>query len=862
KTIMLGVKNNSTTNQFAEIWFNELRVSDFDNKGGWAAVIGADANFADFANVSLTGRMETKGFGTLEQRVNERNQEETRLYDVVTSVNLGKVLPKDWGLQIPMNYAISEEFRDPKYDPQYQDVLFDDAKDINPNSKEAQDYTKRTSVSFLNVRKDKSTSKKRDTRFYDIENISASIAYNEMTHTSYEVQKYIDQNVRASIHYNHSFKPWVIEPLKKVSFLNSSKYLKLFQDINVNFIPTSISLNSGIIRSYNEQLSRSLIEGLPQLPTLTQRHFMFDWDYSVNYNLTKSLQFTFRAVNNYLYDEFNPDDDIKLFDKFFTVGRPKQYHQTLNGTYKIPLQKIPILDFISANYTYTADFDWQASSAYFQEQLGNTIQNANTHNLSLDLDMNKFYQTIGITPANTRRTIQTGVTDTKNNEWLNSFKNILTSVKKARLSYSENNGTLLPGYVPEIGFLGRDNYSGSLAPTLGFVFGSQIDIRNMAIEKGWLLSRNVSDPYYNKTYSQTHFEKMDVSVDIRPNNSLDIELLANKIYTSNLSQQLDVVNGVLDSQAPISEFGNFSTSFLMIGTAFKDYDQLFEDFKNNRTIIAERLSIQANLTTTDGFGFNSQQVMLPAFLAAYGGQSASSVKLSPFRNVPMPNWKINFKGLMQVKWFKDNFRSFTVSHSYRSLYSITNFSNNNQYSENTAYINKDISGNFYNKLLLSNVNLIEEFSPLIKVDVRMQNSLSFKGEIKKDRAISLNFNNNTVTQVKGLEYVVGVGYRIKDVQMRFRIADEQTNIKGDLNLKLDVSLRDNITLIRSINEENDQITGGQRLLSLKFLADYALSKNLTGSLYFDQNASSYAISTTFPRKSIGAGISVRYLIGN
>ncbi|MDO9261700.1 MAG: cell surface protein SprA [Flavobacteriaceae bacterium] len=860
KTMMLGVKNNSTTNQFAEIWFNELRVSDFDNQGGWAAVIGADANFADFANVSLTGRMETKGFGTLEQRVNERNQKETKLYDVVTSVNLGKVLPKDWGLQIPMNYARSEEFRDPKYDPQYQDVLFEDAKDINPNSNKAQDHTKRTSFSFLNVRKEKSSEKQKSNKFYDIENISASYAFNEMTNTSYEVQKYLDQNLRASLNYNHSFKPWELEPLKKATFLNS-KYLKLIQDFNVNFVPTSISLNSGIIRSYNEQLSRSLIEGLPQLPTLTQRHFMFDWDYSVNYNLTKSLQFTFRAVNNYLYDDFDPDQEIKIFDKFFTIGRPKQYHQTLNGTYKIPLQKLPLVDFVTANYTYTADFDWQASSSYFQEQLGNTIQNANTHNLSVDLDMNKFYRNIGLTSVKKSKNPQNTAAKSTN-EWFNSVKNVLTAVKKARLSYSENNGTLLPGYVPEIGFLGRDNYSGSMAPTLGFVFGSQIDIRNMAIEKGWLLSRDITDPYYNKTYSQTHFEKLDVSVDIKPNNSLDIELLANKIYTSNRSQQLDIVNNVLDANAPVTEFGNFSSSFLMIGTAFKNYDQLFDDFKNNRTTISERLAAKANLPTTDGFGVNSQQVMLPAFLAAYAGQTADGVKLSAFRDVPMPNWKVNYKGFMQYKWFKDHFRSFTISHSYRSLYSITNFSNNLQYQESTAYINKDISGNFYNKLLLSNVNLIEEFSPLIKIDMRMQNSLSFKGEIRKDRAVTLNFNNNTVMQVKGLEYVFGVGYRIKDVQMRFRIADEQTNVKGDINLKLDVSLRDNITLIRSINEQNDQITGGQRLLSLKFLADYALSKNLTSSFYFDQNASSYALSTSFPRKSIGAGISVRYIIGN
>ena len=115
---------------------------------------------------------------------------------------------------------------------------------------------------------------------------------------------------------------------------------------------------------------------------------MFDWDYAIGYNLTKSLQFNFRATNNNIYDDFFATDDIRLFDNFFTTGRPDHYHQSLNGTYKIPLNKIPFLEFVNADYAYTADFDWQASSQSYVDKVGNVIQNANTHILGFDLDFN------------------------------------------------------------------------------------------------------------------------------------------------------------------------------------------------------------------------------------------------------------------------------------------------------------------------------------------------------------------------------------------------------------------------------------------------------------------------------------------
>lgn len=875
KTIMLGVQNISNFNQSAEVWFNEMRVAQFDNEGGWAAVVSADANFADFADVAVTGRMETKGFGGIEQRVNERSQEDTKLYDIVTNVNVGQLLPKKWGIKLPLNYSISEEFRDPKYDPQYQDVLFDDAKEINPNSNKSRDYTKRRSISLINVRKNYNPNATKNQHFYNIENLSVSYAYNETYHKDYNVEKYIDQNVRASANYNYSFEPFNIEPFKTWEALNS-KYFKFLKDFNVNLMPSTISVNSNIIRSYNEQLSRSLIEGLPELPTLKQRNFMFDWDYNIGYNLTKSLQFNFRAANNYIYDDFSASDDIQLFDNFFAVGRPDHYHQTLNGTYKLPLDKFLFLDFIKSDYAYTADFDWQASSQSYVDRIGNIIQNANTHTFGVDIDFNKFYKTVGVdkllisksdedkiqnqtmpktVSANTKKTKTVGAKIGK------GFYNVLTAVKKARINYTENNGTFLPGYIPQIGFLGRDNYGGNLAPTFGFVFGSQIDIRQRAVENGWLLSRDINDPYYNKTYSKTHLNKLDFLINAEPLSDLDVELRGNKTYSRNISQQLDVVNNTLNMDAPTTEYGNFSISSNMIKTAFKNSDENFETFKNNRQLIAQRL---ANDTGADisGFGKTSQQVALPAFIAAYSGQDVSKVRLDAFREVPIPGWKINYKGFMKMKWFKNNFRSFSVTHSYNSLYSITSFTNNLAYDKANPYAETDIAGNFFNKTLFTNVNLLEEFSPLIKVDMKMKNFVSFTGQINKDRGLTLNFNNNTITQIKGIEYVIGLGYRIKDLAMKFNFGGKLTKLKGDLNLRADIALRDNKTIIRDIDEDNDQVTGGQRLLSLKFFADYAINKNLTASFYFDQSASKYAISTTFPRQSISSGISVRYILGN
>ena len=868
RTIVLGLKNTGVVSKSGEVWFNELRSSGFDNDASWAAVINADANFADVANVSLAGSIQTIGFGNVEDRVNQRSLDETKKYDVSTTVNLGKVItPKKWGIQIPMSYSVGETFIDPKFDPQYQDVKLEDAINQNPNSEFSRDYTKRTSISFNNVKKNRNPNSTKKPKFYDVENLAFSYAHNREFHRDYNIQKYVNENVVASANYNFNFNSKPLEPFKNNDSIFRSKYWRFLKDININPIPTTLAINSRINRSYNEQQSRNLIAGLSPQPELKQRRFLFDWDYTIGFDLTRSLQLNFNATNSYIYDAFGSGEDLQVFDNFFNVGRPNQYHQKLNATYNLPLDKFPFLSFLQADYAYTADFDWQVSSQdkTIVEQIGNVVQNANTHNLNTTWSFDKIYKAINfekllLTKAQ-RKNAKAGnrarIRPRKNlplgKKILKGTWDIITSVKQGKISYTENNGQFLQGYNQGIGFLGG-------APT-AFAFGSQVDFRNTALENGWLVSRNTGDEYFNKTYSRTSYNKLDYTFTLKPINDLNIDVRGNKIKTRDISQQVDLITGnnTLED-TPIFETGNFSSSHSMLSTAFKDGDALFQTMKDYRATVANRLSNETGAPIS-GFGENSQQVLLPAFMAAYSGKNPNKVNTGLFRNIPIPNWTLRYSGLMKFNWFKKNFSNFIVSHGYKSSYTISSFTNNLQYDANNPFANTNAAGNYEVDRLISSATLVDEFSPLIKIDMKMKNSFSFRGEVKRDRTLTMNFNNSTLTDIAGTEYIFGLGYVFKNVKMNTRFTGKKTTLKGDINLRADVSLRDNITQIRYIDEDNNQISGGQRLFSIKFTADYILSRSLTASFYYNHQTSEYAISTTFPRQAINGGFNIVYNLG-
>lgn len=897
RSMMVGIKNDDDLPARGEVWFNELRLAGLDNNGGWAAIAAMDMNMADFASVSATGSKSTSGFGSLDQMPNERAREDAISYDVVTNVNIGQLFPKKWGLQLPFNYGISEQVITPEFDPVYDDLKLRDriaaaetAEDAEAIRQQGEDYTKRTSVNFIGVRKDRGA--EAEANFYDIENFTFNYSYNEVNHRDFEIAELRDQNVMTGFVYNHNFKPFAVEPFAKKDSLFTAKYWKWLKDLNINPLPASISLQSNFNRSFNQQKFRDVFEpGVEklELPFLQQRNYLFNWQYAINYSLTKSLRLNLTGSNNnivrnYFVEDGNPDSEIDhalgLWDGFFDLGEPNRHSQEMQLNYELPFNKIPALDFINAQYTYTSNFDWQRGGDAIREVAGediNTVQNANTHNLTTSLSMQKFYDVLGLGRKNVRSApgnqAPSGNAGTKEptGAGYNALIDVLTMVKRINLTYSENNGKVLPGYTRSVGFIG------TAKPTIGFVFGSQADVRYEAARNGWL----TTFPEFNQQYIENANRQLNITATAQPTRDLTIDLVADRQFSESYQESFNVADLGNDAFEYINllgnNYGNFSISTMMIGTVFNKSDEFrsanFDAFKRNRIVIANRIASERNQGTgvldDDGFperyGKTSQDVLLPAFFAAYTGQDAGKVSLDAFRSIPIPNWNIKYTGLMRNPWFKKKFKRFSLGHGYRSAYSINSFQTN---LERTQMVNDGLepvnaeNQDFLPLTIMNNVVLTDQFNPLIKVDFEMMNSLSVLAEIRTDRAMSLSFDNNLMTEINGREYTVGLGYRFKDVKFVTNIGGEQQRLNGDLNLKADITLRDDVTIIRNLEIDNNQITSGKNIMSFKFKADYALSKNLNALFFYDHSFSKFAVSTAFPQTSINTGFTLVYNFGN
>ena len=916
RTLMIGVKNPSQDNMdvCAEVWFNELRLSDMDNEGGWAATLAVDTNFADFMSISATARQSTSGFGNIEQGPSERSKEDRKQYDIISNINIGQLFPEKWGFNIPLNYGQGEEQITPEFDQQFRDVTLSSRisqaqsqAEKNEILRQSEDYTKRKSISLIGVNKQRTNEETKE-RFYDLENISLNYSFNEVKHRDFEVENMIDQNVRAGVNYNFNFNTLKLEPFKNNDSIFNSKYLKILKDFNFILLPSNISINSEYIRQFNKQKFREidLTQDNIGIQELFRRNYSFDFQLAINYPISENLTIDYNLGNNnivrnyFIDDQINglQDPELDIWDKFFDIGDPNRQVQQIAINYEVPINKIPTFNFLKTSYSYTGDYQWQKGSDLFGNltlngetyDLGNSISNANTHNINSSMDMQKLYRYLGLTKFN-RNADRKVSRETPNNNQpkkinpiLKSLLNLITAVKRIQINYSENNGSYLPGFLETPGFIG------SFSPSFGYVFGSQRDIRYLAARNGWL----TVFPEFNQQFSSTNNTNLTFSANLVPINDFKIDLSGGRSYANNISESFNAIDtdndGLSDIYNPFiqNSIGNFNISTVLIKTAFLKSDEFgseaFDNFRSNRLIIARRLAAQEGIDLTNpnnfenadlngfplGFGKNSQAVLLPSFLSAYSGTDVNKVTLGAFRDVPIPNWSIKYSFFMKMKCFRKNFKRFSISHGYNSMYTINQFRSNLDYNKPDFTLDYslqnpnvfDQSGNYKNKNLFNNINLMEQFSPLVKIDIEMKNSLKLQTEIKKDRLLSLSFDNNLLTEIQGYEYILGLGYRFKDLQIRSRLGGSRQLIKGDLNMKADFSIRNNKTIVRYLDLDNNQVTSGQTILNLKYSTDYAFSQNLTGIFYFDYSFSEYAISTAFPQTTIRSGFTLRYNFGN
>jgi cell surface protein SprA len=481
---------------------------------------------------------------------------------------------------------------------------------------------------------------------------------------------------------------------------------------------------------------------------------------------------------------------------------------------------------------------------------------------------------------------------------------VLLMVKNGAFTYTQSNGRVLPGFNQAPELFGLDNGGGGFAPGFWFTMGGQTDIKAAAAENDWL----VRNPDLNNQYLETSNINLNYRLTAEPLNSLRVVITGQRSETTSSSEFYrwndtlvidgqDITDpGYWESQ---NAFANqtFSISYNMIGTAFQDRNEApvynsisYDAFRNNRLTISRRLADNLERTgrvggiEVDGysadlvgnqdsanFGYryysvSSQEVLIPAFLAAYSGQDVNAIGLNPRRSTPLPNWQINYDGLSKMKFFKKYFNSFTLNHSYRSTYTIGNSSTNllreKERQDFPGFVPVDNNGDILPINQITTVSLSEQFSPLIGFNTKLKNNTTIRVEYKQDRNINLSLTNNQITETYGKEWVIGGGYIIQDVKLRFiKVGARRTSPVSNLELRADVGIRDNVTLIRRIIEDATQATAGQTITTVKISADYQISDRIQTKLFYDLNRSVFKTSNAFPLTTHQFGISVRLNLG-
>ena len=954
RVVMIGVRNTKLNAinvdddglaKCAEIWVNELRMTDFDNEGGWATRARVTTQIADLGNITLAGDYSTPGFGSIEQKLNDRQQETRRSYDLSTNIELGKFIPEKIGISVPMYYNVSQGVVTPRYNPLDPDLELKDLLENEILSQEARDsigvrsqeVTKRRSINFTNVRKLKPKGKTKS-HFYDISNFSFNYGYSESQYRDINTEFNTKKTYKGGFGYAFGNNPKNHKPFEK-SKLGKKKGFKWLKEFNFYLAPKQVSFQTDLDRMYSERQVRNNTGFDFKLPTYYQKHFYWNRIYSLKYDITKKLKFDFNATNNAIIQEpltYNGVETKGRVDKNYpeeyqswkdTVyqnlrefGTNTHYHHNFNINYTVPINNLPYLNFITLTTRYSGDYDWKRAPIGL-DTLGHTIQNSNTVSINSQFNMTKFYNQIkplkevqkrqrerarkrtmrrkkpdpnktdaenaisrgwkkGLPPADIKfETKKFKDSDsTKVELWikkeplypLDPLWILMMSPKNISGTYSRSRGTLLPNYNQETEVLGYN--PGFNAPGFNFVSGIQEDdFATRAADNNWYADNQLM---YN--YNTTYSENYNLRATIRPVKTLRIQLTATRNYSTNLTQQFfkegdiytDTLNGELRNDyffvTPV-ETGNFSMSFMSFRTAFASDDELdrsssvFDNFLDERDAISQRLG-QENANSngitngySDGYGETSQNVLIPAFIAGYSGKKGSDVSLQSFQKyIPLPNWRITYDGLSNIPLIGNWFKKFTLTHSYRSTLNVSSFRSNLIYRDDNSV--RDLNGNFVPQLQIATISISEQFSPLLGVDMTLENNVLIKVEYKKDRNASLSMSNNQITEVKGAAWTFGTGYKFRQVRLPL------FKKKSDIDTRIDVSIRDNNTIIRRIVENINQLTAGQRIFSIKLTGDYRVSTKLNIRAFYDYIATTPFISRTFPTSNTNAGISLRFTL--
>ena len=950
--IMMGIKNprkkslddgDDMEMKSVEIWLNELRLGNFEEKGGWAARGTMRLDLADLGDVSVSASVTTAGFGALESSTYDRQDKTTTNVDVSANVQLGKFFPTEWSVNMPVHYDFSRTVSSPEYNPLNPDVkLKEDLKTYRTEEERAAikrqslDVVQRQNFNIVNVRKDKSGDKK--AHFWNIENFEVSYAYTEMKSFDIDMEYDNEKTHKGNFAYIYNADPKKIQPFAKIK----SKWLQLISDINFYPYPKSFSFETEVYRLFSESKIRNKSVGDIIIEPTYIKAFEWSRGYVLRWDICQGLKFDYTASAKALITEPQGRIDTKqqkdsIWHSFSKGGKMNDFSQAMNVTYQLPLNKIPIFSFITGTAGYSSTYAWTAS-ADAVSYLGNSVENTNTKRLNVvanftnlynkskylrkvnqrtfggslkdkpilkkKQEANKMPDLKGLTKAqqdSVKREFQKKQQEQKEKknvgkEVLDNFLRLVMLVKNVSFTYTEGNGISMSGWMIEPKIIGLNPaYNG--APGFLFAFGHQdADIRYRASQNGWLTTSEL----LNTPYQARKNKNLAIKATLEPIKDFKIELTGTRTYSFlEQSYYIPDSNGIYSDYSR-QNTGSFSITTICVGTLFEknadgklalfkfrgnatESDLLgtserylsanFEKFKNNRSLVAQRLAAYRSSKVAtydpgtgvhpDGYGELNQDVLLYSFLAAYTGRDASKINInSPFTRIPLPNWRISYNGLTKIPGVNKVFQSITLTHAYTCVYQIGGYSTNIAYVSDDGDLQniRDALNNFIPAVELGSVAITEAMNPIIGINVSMKNSFQFKMEWKKTRSVTLSMANFQVTEVSNDELVFGAGYRFKGLKIMFDFAGVRRETDGDLQLRVDFSIKNNKTVLRKIEEATNTPSAGQNILSINVSAEYQITKNLSMKAFYDHVLREPHLANQFKNVSLEAGVSIKVML--
>ena len=688
----------------------------------------------------------------------------------------------------------------------------------------AEDYVMRKSLNFTNVGIE---SKDGKSHFFDWSNLSLTYSYNKSFARNVNLERDLEKNYRGLISYIYNGMPPIVEPFKKSkSKTLNSKYLRLIKDFNFYYMPSMFSITSDITRNYREVKSKNLDNPNLLIEPTYDKDFMWTRDYAFKFNLTRNQVVDFHATTQARIDEPEGIVDRQrdperyqqwkdtVWNNILDGGRPVNYNHDFSVQYTVPVNKLPFLDWTSLQLGYSTRYDWQAAAVTADStNLGNVIRNASALQMNGDLSLTSLYNKSKflremIRPPRKQRgknvKFETGMDKVQKGKPVVVRHRLKTGDIQARLTAADGKNIKL-GYES----VGRNKIRINSSETL---------------EGGKLLVTGTETPHAGvgnavarffvgiltgfKTLSVGYSEDKGTTL---PGFLPEARWLGQQSYNGSSAPGFKFLFGGQDENFGLKAAGKGwittdstqNNPFLMNASRTVYVRALFEPIKK----------LRVNLTS---------------------------------------NWRVVYTGLIDFAFMKKVFKSISVNHNYICKYNIGSFASNLKYAEDA----RDLQDNWMSLFDVNLVSINEQFNPLISMDMVWANNLTTHWDINRRRDVSLSLVNAQLSETSGNEIVLGLGYRFGNLPIFLK----SKQLNNDINVQFDFSIRKNNTIIRRITENVDQLTAGEKVMSIKVSADYTFNNRLNLRLFYDRKVDTPYLSLSYPTTNTNFGLSIRYTL--